>query len=95
MFTQKYVYALFIDCRIYALFVVNPPGCQNWMAWGSSQFWQCKDFESAYFVNTSLGIVCCAFGNNFALTEPTLPALFTSILSLVSQSHSGPLVGSP
>ena len=26
----------------------NPPMCQNWGAGGSSQFWQCQDFESAY-----------------------------------------------
>ena len=38
----------------------NPPMCQNWGAGGSSQFWQCQDFESAYYWEECLN--CDKFG---------------------------------
>ena len=63
------VYAL---CRQFTHFLwSNPPVCQNWGAGGrgaSSQFWQCQDFESAFYRNPSL-TEQVAFTERITLTE--------------------------
>ena len=61
IFTPKYVdsraLSSIVASQIYALFVVKSTSVPKFwgMGWGgSSQFWQCQDFESAYFANLSL-----------------------------------------
>ena len=69
------IYALFtsnVASRIYALLSSNPPECQDWGKGGSSQSWQCQDFESFCYINPSLTLNLC-YISQLKATHATQP----------------------